>query len=427
MLKGVCMFSTHNRRSRRPLIAGFLLSGALIVSACGGSSSSSGGTTGANETTPTKTPTGPEMVIGMVNTEGTPGLDFPDMRRDLEGVVTYLNSHGGFGNRPIRLETCVAKGSPETSQACAQELIGKKVELVLLGLDLFPDYKAYTAAKIPVIGVLPILPGDYKADALFLTGGNATVMSAITAVLKDNLGAKSVGIVGADNPGANSTAASLIASLKVAGISHTLVKGGDNETDAGYQGLMREAAKDNPDAIVSLYSDAGCIGTIRGRAALGLTMPVVTTGICSGNNIIDVVGDDASDWYFAGVTPDTNTPAQQLEKQILAPVLGVSASDVELTGLGLGGLAYLMMMSLNDYATQMATAGTEVTGTSLYSYLKSTKGLTLYGGGAPIECGSAPKYPAICSFIFPFVKYEKGKGVIPADGMQAIDSRKYLP
>ncbi|MGA1649651.1 MAG: hypothetical protein ACO39Y_09640, partial [Ilumatobacteraceae bacterium] len=26
-------------------------------------------------------PTGPEMVVGMVNTEGTPGLDFPDMRR----------------------------------------------------------------------------------------------------------------------------------------------------------------------------------------------------------------------------------------------------------------------------------------------------------------------------------------------------------
>ena len=428
MLKGVRMFSISTRRSRRRLIATSLVAGALTVAACGGSSGSSDNTSGGStDTTPTKTPTGTEIVIGMVNTEGTPGLDFPDMRRNVEGVVTYLNTHGGFGNRPIRLETCVAKGSPETSQACAQELIGKGVELVLLGLDLFPDYKAYSAAKIPVIGVLPILPGDYKADALFLTGGNATVMSAIVAVLKDNLGAKSVGIVGADNPGANSTAASLVAALDVAGITHTLVKGGDNETDAGYQGLMREAAKDNPDALVSLYSDAGCIGTIRGRAALGLTMPVVTTGICSGKNVIDVVGDDAEGWYFAGVTPDSNTPAQKLQKEILAPVLGVEPEDVELTGLGLGGLAYLMIMSLNDYATQMNDAGTEVTGAALYSYLKTTKGLTLYGGGAPIDCGGATKYPAICSFVFPFVKYVKGEGVVPAEDMLTVDSRTYLP
>lgn len=418
------MFLTPFRHSRRTFACATVVAASLVAVSCGGSSSSEGTT---DTTAPGKVPTGKEMVIGMVNTEGTPGLDFPDMRRNLEGVVTYLNSHGGFGNRPIRLETCIAKGSPETSQACAQELIGKGVELVLLGLDLFPDYKAYGAANVPVIGVLPILPGDYKADALFLTGGNATVMSAIVAVLKDNFAAKSVGIIGADNPGANSTAASLTASLDVAGITYTIVKGGDNETDAGYQGLMREAAKDNPDALVSLYADAGCIGTIRGRAALGLTMPVVTTGICSAKNVLDVVGDDADGWYFAGVTPDTNTPAQQLEKEILAPVLGVKADEVMLTALGLGGLAYLMMISLNDFATQMAEAGTEVTGASLYSFLKSTKGLSLGGGGgAPIECGSVAKYPAVCSFVFPFVKYENGT-IVAVDDMQNVDSRKYLP
>lgn len=427
MVKGVHMFSTSISRSRRRLACASIVASALFATSCGGSGSSND-TSGTSDTTvPAQVPTGKEMVIGMVNTEGTPGLDFPDMRRDLEGVVTYLNSHGGFGNRPIRLETCVAKGSPETSQACAQELIGKSVELVLLGLDLFPDYKAYNAANIPVIGVLPILPGDYKANALFLTGGNATVMSAIAAVLKDNLGANSVGIIGADNPGANSTAASLKAALKVAGITYTLVKGGDNETDAGYQGLIREAAKDNPDALVSLYADAGCIGTIRGRAALGLKMPVVTTGICSAKNVLDVVGDDAEGWYFAGVTPDTNTPAQRLQKEILAPVLGVQPDDVMLTALGLGGLAYLMMISLNDYATKMVEAGTEVTGANLYSFLKTSKDLALGGAsGAPIECGSVAKYPAICSFVFPFVKYEGGT-IVAVDDMQAVDSRKYLP
>jgi branched-chain amino acid transport system substrate-binding protein len=231
-------------------------------------------------------PTGDPIVLGLVNTEGTPGLDFPDIRLDIQASVDYLNQHGGLGGRPITIENCTAKGSPETSQACAQELVGKKVEMVLLGLDLFPDYATYTAANIPVVGVLPILPGDYTANALFLTGGNATTMAAVASVAQSKFQAKTVGIVSADNPGANGTEASLTAALDKAGIAHTTVKGGDNETDAGYQGLMREATKDNPDLIVSLYSDAGCIGTMRGRASLGIATPVITTGICSAKDVI---------------------------------------------------------------------------------------------------------------------------------------------
>ena len=144
-------------------------------------------------------PTGEPMVVGLVNTEGVPGLDFPDIREAMQGAVDYLGQHGGFGDRPIQLETCITKASPESSQQCAQELVGKGVELVLLGLDVFPDYATYTAAGVPVIGVLPILPGDYSADALFLTGGNATVGGAMAAVAKDHFGAKTVGIVSADN------------------------------------------------------------------------------------------------------------------------------------------------------------------------------------------------------------------------------------
>ena len=124
-----------------------------------------------------------------------------------------------MADRPIQLETCTANGSPETSQACAQELVGKDVELVLLGLDLFPDYATYTAADIPVIGMLPILPGDYTADALFLTGGNATTQAATAAVAKDHFEAESVAIIHADNAGANSTATSLQQSLDKAGIA----------------------------------------------------------------------------------------------------------------------------------------------------------------------------------------------------------------
>jgi len=372
-------------------------------------------------------PTGEELVIGLVNTEGTPGLDFPDIRIFSQATADYLNEHGGFGGRPVRIENCTAKGSPETSQACAQELTGKGVELILLGLDLFPDYATYTAAGLPVIGVLPILPGDYTANALFITGGNATSTAAMAAAAKDYYQAETVAIVSSDNPGANGTEASLTAALDVAGIAHTTVKGGDNETDAGYQGLMREAASGNPDLLVSLYSDAGCIGTIRGRAALGIEIPVITTSICAGKDVIDAVGDDALGWSFVGIQTQEQTPELDIFQEILAPALGVEPSEVDSTATGLGGLGVIQMMSLAEYSNRMAADGQEVTGTSLYEFLGTATGLNSWPNGAPIECGAAPAYPSICTFTFPVAEYHEGGEVLTVPGLEAVSAKPYLP
>ena len=372
-------------------------------------------------------PTGEEMVIGLVNSEGTPGLDFPEIRVDIEAAVDYLNEHGGMGGRPIKLESCATKASPESSQACAQEMAGKNVELVLIGLDLFPDYATYTAASIPVIGVLPILPGDYTANALFLTGGNATTTGAMAAVAKNHFKASTVAIVSADNPGANGTEASLTAALDLAGIAHTTVKGGDNETDAGYQGLMREASKDNPDLLISLYSDDGCIGTIRGRAAMAITIPVITTAICAGKAVLEQVGDDALGWTFVGVQTQKDTPELAILQEILSPALGVPPEEVDSTALGLGALGMILIMSLAKFSNMMDADGQAVTGQSLYSFVETAKGLTQWPNGSAIECGTAEKYPTICAFTFPVSEYVEGGKVMTIEGLEAVSAKEFLP
>lgn len=372
-------------------------------------------------------PTGEPITLGLVNTEGVPGLDFPDIRVAIQASVDYLNQHGGLGGRPITLETCVSKGAPESSQACAQELVGKGIEMALLGLDLFPDYATYKAAGVPVVGVLPILPGDYSAEALFLTGGNATTMAAVARVAKEKFNATKVGIVSADNPGANNSEAALVGALDKAGIAHVTVKGGDNETDAGYQGLMRQVTKDNPDLLVSLYADAGCIGTIRGRAALGIQTPVITTGICSAADVLKEVGDDALGWTYVGVQADQTSPAQLIMKDVMAPALKVDPAEVDNTALGLGALGVYEMMSLGVYAHVMESAGTAVTGAALYDYIKTSTDLKLWPGGAPIACGSSAAYPSVCSFSFPFAEYQAGGKVVPVAGLEAVSSAEFLP
>lgn len=368
-------------------------------------------------------PTGEPIVIGMVNTEGTPGLDFPEMRTDTDLAVDYLNQHGGMGGRPIEIAHCAAAGSPETSQACAQELAGKNVEMVMLGLDLFPGYDTFAASDIPVTGALPILPGDYTADALFVSGGNATTMAAMVALAERHFEAQSVGIISADNVGANGSEAALTAALDKAGISYVSIKGGDNETDAGFQGLMRQANDGDPDVLISLYSDAGCIGAMRGRTALGITTPVITTPICASSEVIDVVGDDAVGWNFIAIGSPQETPATSDFAALIEPGHG----DADATSLGLGALGVTQIMTLARVANRVAADGGEVTGASIHDALASATDIRNFPNDNLLACGLAPDYPSICSFEFPIGEYVEGGEIRTIPGFEAISVVDYLP
>ena len=374
-----------------------------------------------------KPATGAVFTIGMTNTEGAAGgLDYPEIRTFAQSAVDYLNKRGGMGGRKIKLEACVVKASPETSAACAQELVGKKVDAVLLGLDIFPGYATYDAAGIPVFGVLPILPGDYTAKAVLFGGGNATSMAATAAAAKIHYKAKSVGILAADNPGTAGTVAALEASLKKSGITFKTVKGGDNETDAGYQGLMREASKDNPEVLISLYGNAGCIGTIRGRASLGIKIPVLSTIICGGADVRAAAGDDLIGWAFPGAQTDKLTPERAILQAITAPVRKVKPAEIDPGALGLGVLGVQGIMTMAEHANRMKAKKIAVTGASLFSYFQTVRGTTAWPQGAKLECGAVPTYPAVCAFSFPVAEYTKdGNKTIP--GLESVDVKPYLP
>ena len=368
-------------------------------------------------------PTGDPMIVGMVNTEGSPGLDFPEISSSTQAAADFLNDHGGLGGRPIELEVCTAAGSPETSQECSQELAGKDVELVMLGLDLFPGYDTFTASDIPVTGILPILPGDYTANALFLGGGNTTTTAAMAAFAAENFGATTAGIVSADNAGANGTEADLKKALDVAGITYVSIKGGDNETDAGFQGLMSQATADDPDVLFSLYADAGCIGTMRGRALLGIETPVITTAICSSAEVINEVGDDAVGWYFIGASTEASGTPDADDLQVILQSLGYTNS----TELGLGALGVTGLLSLATIANTMAADGEDVTGASVYATLGASDGAVNWPDAFEFACGSAPTYPTICNFIFPIATYTVENGIETVPGYEALDTTPYLP
>ncbi len=467
----------RHRRNQRHVLASGLVAVALVAVGCASSDGDSSGTTAAPETDGTDAPvdteatvttddpgttdapdtsdasvttdapdsndaagdgdftarvpelgpaTGEPLVIGLINTEGVPGLDLPEIRENTAATFDYLNEHGGYGGRPLELVTCASKASPETSQSCAQEIAGSNVELVLLGLDIFPGYQTFEASGLPVIGLLPILPGDYTANALFVTGGNATLGAGMAGVAKEQFDAQTVGIISADNTGGNGTEAALIASLEKVGIEYTSIKGGNEETDAGFQGLMAQATSGNPDLLISLYDGAGCIGTMRGRTALGITTPVLAASSCAATEVIEQVGDEALGWIFLGAQTNEPTPANDLIGEIMSPVLDIPAEDVDPASLGLGGLGIVQAMTLAQFADAIVSDGGEVTGQSLYDYMGSTNE-SIWPSGLPVECGRATAYPSICTFEFPVIEYTEDGTLQPAPGLETVSAFEYLP
>ena len=162
---------------------------------------------------------------------------------------------------------------------------------------------------------------------------------------------------------------------------------------------------------------------------------MLTTNICSDSDVIDQVGDDATNWVFVGGQVERDTPQKALLQKILAPYIqneetgemGIEPEEVNTQALGLGGLGTVLAMTLRDIAAQMVTEGTEMSGQNLYDYLKGTKGLFLYGGITPLDCGAAaPSYSSFCSFVFEATEYKDG-AVVSVDDAKLWDSIPLLP
>jgi branched-chain amino acid transport system substrate-binding protein len=186
---------------------------------------------------------------------------------------------------------------------------------------------------------------------------------------------------------------------------------------------MSQATADDPDVLFSLYADAGCIGTMRGRVSLGIEQPVITTAICSSAEVIDEVGDDAVGWYFIGAQTEREGTPQAADFDGILELLGYTNS----TELGLGALGVTGLFTLATIANGMADAGEDVTGASIYETLGASDGLVNWPDGNALACGSVASIPTICNFIFPIATYLSGEGIKTVPGYEAFDTTPYLP
>lgn len=115
-------------------------------------------------------PAGDPVRVGFVNVEGTPAGSLVGLRTGSKAAVDYVNAElNGLKGRPVDLAVCITNGSPESSTACANQMVERRVVAVLGGVDLgsAASLPILTAAGIPYLGMTPLLPADFTTSGAF--------------------------------------------------------------------------------------------------------------------------------------------------------------------------------------------------------------------------------------------------------------------
>ncbi len=211
---------TLRSTKRARLLAGVVVSLALVAAACGSDDDADSSTTDApvaatdapaEETDTTEAPTATEapagteapdgtaateepmgeatgepMKIGVQNLEGDPNGSFPEFSLAMQAAADYVNTElGGLGGRPIELVLCKSVVSPDDSQRCANELAADEVELAISTINFFGNhFSIYQGSDIPVLVVTPITIADFTSEGVYAIGAGGGCLGVHTGLIQ---------------------------------------------------------------------------------------------------------------------------------------------------------------------------------------------------------------------------------------------------
>ncbi len=284
-------------------------------------------------------PTGVPLVLGFVTQEDSPTGSFPETRRAAEAAVAYVNEDlGGVEGRPLRLRSCRTDGSPESSQACARQLLAARPLAVVGGVDFGAGaaLPAYEKAKVPYVSGSPQLLAELiDPNSYALTGGTAAELLGTADYLINTLHVHKVNALYVDLPGllasATASAKTIFDKKKIA---NRLVA--EKADAADFTPALTSATAGKPDAVVIVFPAASCQRILQAAAGLGTTVPLVVPGSCAVPRVLASAGPTvpvlaASNYTLVPATG--GTPEEQAYRQLVsqadqAPIAQAAFSTV---------------------------------------------------------------------------------------------------
>jgi branched-chain amino acid transport system substrate-binding protein len=256
---------------------------------------------------------GAPVVVGWISQNGT---------GNQEALLAeqFVNVNGGVSGRPLKLVTCSTKGTEASAKSCGNQLINKKVKVVLEGS---PDSgwpaaaETFRAANTLVIGRAPLNAVEYSdSNAVYLAPSAASVSAATGVFLASIDHPRAVGVLVSSVPAANVGLPLTLGPLRASGIVPIitlLTKGKADPTvvTAAIAGVTEAAtAAGGVGAVIALVSEDQCASVMEAAKAQAFSGRLITTDACSTPAVLDAAGDAAEGWVFVSSQPNSEAQPQ---------------------------------------------------------------------------------------------------------------------
>lgn len=380
---------------RRAVVA---LAGLTALAACSG-----GG--GTKSPPAAAKPAGPPILIGLVNTENAPLGSFPELTRGAQAAARDINERlGGVLGRPVQLVPCVTAGTPESSQACANQLAGRSPVAVIGGIDLGASTSIPVLAKahIPYVTGSPTVLEELDQSGSFpLTAGQGgDLLGEATYVLNTFHPAK-ISVVYPDLPGLLNDATQAASNvLKAKGVTAKLVAAKPDAADLTPS--LSAALASNPDVLFGVFPAQGCARLMQARQALGAKVKTFYLGACAEQSVIQAAGGAAEGSYFAsGYLPVTAADADVAA--YASAMKAYDPGDAKASGLAQAGFADVMNLRALIVEAGAATPA------AVAAKLKAASNHPNFMAH-PYTCTSsqAPPLDAVCNVNVRILQYKAG-------------------
>jgi len=360
--------------------------------------------------------TGDPLVLGMINQENTAAGSFPELSVAAKAAADYVNDElGGVDGRPIEIEVCNTKFSPEGSTACAQKFVQEKVPAVLGGIDVFGNgIDTLSDNEIPFVGGIPVSQSAVTKPYSFQwSGGTWGANIAFADYAATELKAKRVAIVYAEFGPISDSAKYGETTLHKLGVDDvTLVPYPIMATDL--TSPLQAAAAAKPDAVFILAADTGCKGAFDGRETVGITAPTFYVGACAAPKIVEEAGKARTDGAYFNVEGPVDAQDPDPDAVLYTAVLEKYANG--LSPAGAGTVTFRSFMNL--YRVLMGLDG-DFTAEGITASLKSQRDTPSYmGHSSTCDGKQLAGLPSLCSPQQILIQLQEGKLVQVSDWIE---------
>ena len=380
------------RPGRKARLAALTLLGTIALAACGDAATDSN----SSSATPGNKATGAPILVGFINDDTGP-IPQPDFSVGAKAAAAYVNDNGGINDRPIELVTCSTSASPESTIACANEMIEKKVVAVTLGAVIGADAlaKPLTEAKIPIWGTTGSgVELTSNPAATFGSMPNALVFAGVWKFF-NQVQTKKVVLIGPDAGKATKDLANnvIIPSAKAAGLdlSYTAY----NPASPDWAAAVTAAKKNDADGIFINGSEADCTNAIKTAKQLAFD-GVIFSGTCT--QYAKTLGAQAEGVYslnfLVPATAEATAPAAKKQQIALysEAMRAAGAEDKITTPANNGFSAVYTVAEMLGKVTGEVTAATA--GTAIATYVGDVFLAT------PVDCTKRPVPGGACGTSF---------------------------